>query len=74
MAWDEGRDEVSNAPLAEPWNAVVGLALPLGPLEVQMPLWLANVQADGAQPWSGWMFRLDLMSLNPLKLARENLQ
>lgn len=74
VAWDEGRDEVSNAPLAEPWNAVVGLAMPLGPLEVQLPLWLANVPANGGQPWSGWMFKLDLMSLNPLKLARENLQ
>jgi len=48
--------------------------MPLGPLEVQLPLWLANVSANAGQPWSGWMFKLDLMSLNPLKLARENLQ
>lgn len=72
-AWDDGRDLAGGASLAQDFNAIAGVALPLGPLEIQVPLWLANASED-AQPWDGWMFKLDLRSLNPLTLARKNLQ
>ena len=72
-AWDSGVDALGGSDLEVASNAVAGLALPLGPLEFQVPLWVAN-SADGMQPWQGWMFRLDLRGLNPLTLARKNLQ
>ena len=72
-AWDEGLDLAGGASLEEDFNAVAGMSLPLGPLEVHVPLWVANGE-DGVQPWEGWMFKLDLRELNPLTLARKNLQ
>ena len=72
-AWDDGRDNVGGASLTDAFNAVAGVSVPLGPLEIQVPLWVAN-PAEGAQPWDGWMFKLDLRALNPLTLARKNLQ
>ena len=72
-AWDSGVDALGGSDLELASNAVAGLALPLGPLEFQVPLWVAN-SAEGMQPWQGWMFRLDLRGLNPLTLARKNLQ
>ena len=72
-AWDEGLDLGGGASLQEDFNAVAGMTLPLGPLEVHVPLWVANGE-DGVQPWEGWMFKLDLRELNPLTLARKNLQ
>ena len=72
-AWDEGRDLVGGASVNQDVNALAGVVLPLGPLEIQVPLWLAH-PAEDAQPWEGWMFKLDLRSLNPLTLARKNLQ
>ena len=72
-AWDEGLDLAGGASLEEDFNAVAGMSMPLGPLEVHVPLWVANGE-DGVQPWEGWMFKLDLRELNPLTLARRNLQ
>ena len=72
-AWDEGLDLAGGASLEEDFNAVAGMSLRLGPLEVHVPLWVANGE-DGVQPWEGWMFKLDLRELNPLTLARRNLQ
>ena len=72
-AWDDGRDNVGGASLTHAFNAVAGVSVPLGPLEIQVPVWVAN-SAEGPQPWDGWMFKLDLRALNPLTLARKNLQ
>ena len=72
-AWDDGRDLIGGASLSQDFNAVAGVSVPLGPLEIQVPLWVAN-PAEGAEPWDGWMFKLDLRALNPLTLARKNLQ
>ena len=72
-AWDDGRDLIGGASLSQDFNAVAGVSVPLGPLEIQVPLWVAN-SAEGAEPWDGWMFKLDLRALNPLTLARKNLQ
>ena len=72
-AWDDGRDLIGGASLSQDFNAVAGVSVPLGPLEIQIPVWVAN-SAEGAQPWDGWMFKLDLRALNPLTLARKNLQ
>ena len=71
-AWDDGLDNVGGANLTHAFNAVAGVSLPLGPLEIQVPLWVAN-PAEGAQPWDGWMFKLNLRELNPLTLVRKNL-
>ena len=71
-AWDDGRDNVGGASLTHAFNAVAGVSVPLGPLEIQAPLWVAN-PAEGAQPWDGWMFKLNLHELNPLTLVRKNL-
>ena len=72
-AWEDGRDVFGGASLSQDFHALAGVALPLGPLEIQVPLWLANASED-TQPWDGWMFKLDLRGLNPLDLARKNLQ
>ena len=64
---------MGGASLTHDFNAVVGVSVLLGPLEIQVPVWVAN-PAEGAQPWDGWMFKLDLRELNPLTLARKNLQ
>ena len=72
-AWEDGRDVFGGASLSQDFHALAGVALPLGPLEIQVPLWLANASED-TQPWDGWMFKLDLRGINPLDLARKNLQ
>ena len=66
-------DVVGGASLIHDFSAVVGVSVLLGPLEIQVPLWVAN-PAEGPEPWDGWMFKLDLRALNPLTLARKNLQ
>ena len=68
-----GGDAVCGSDLEVVSNAVVGVSLPLGPLEFQIPVWTAEA-AEGTQPWEAWMFKLDLRSLNPLSLVRQNLQ
>jgi hypothetical protein len=72
-AWSDGVDAVGGSDLEVVSNAVVGVSLPLGPLEFQIPVWTAEA-AEGTQPWEAWMFKLDLRSLNPLSLVRQNLQ
>jgi hypothetical protein len=72
-AWGDGVDAVGGSDLEAVSNAVLGLSLPLGPLEFQIPVWTAEA-AEGTQPWEAWMFKLDLRNLNPLSLVRQNLQ
>ena len=74
VAWHDGVDELGETALDVTRNAVAGLGLPLGPLAIEVPLWVADGLSEDQKPWSLWMFKLDLLSLNPLKLVRQSLQ
>ena len=73
-AWHGGVDDLGGTVLGVTRNAVAGLGLPLGPLAIEVPLWVADGISEDQRPWSLWMFKLDLMSLNPLELVRQSLQ
>jgi hypothetical protein len=73
-AWHDGVDDLGGTALVVKRNAVAGLGLPLGPLAIEVPLWVAEGLSEDQKPWNLWMFKLDLLSLNPLELVRQSLQ
>ena len=67
-AWSDGVDAVGGSDLEVVSNAVVGVSLPLGPLEFQIPVWTAEA-AEGTQPWEGVDVQVGLAQLESAVLG-----